>query len=653
MKPGYLIHSNPIKTKSAVLLIGVTLFVLPAVTMANPPGFVQLPDDPGYAQTYANAINNLGTIAGGAALNPPGVGGPVTSYLYSGGSFQNFNVTPEDESTAYGLNNSNQVVGGYSFGQSYEWNAGAVTFISPAFAVLINTYGINDAGVVVGNYYSTYPGPTQGLIDKGGNFTTYDVAGADSTTLTGINNKGEMVGYYTVGTNTIGFLTDSNGVITVTIPGENAQGVNDYEQVVGYMGNSGFVYSGGSNVLISVDGAMSTRVNGINDNGTMVGTFSTSSTSHGFTATIPVPSHWITKASIPTGLWGPTAVALDNQLYLLGGDAGINSDAANTLVQVYNPRTDSWSNSVSLPAGRYFSEAAVLSNQICFIGGWTHSPPLPNSTLWFFNPSSGSWNTTAGASLPSLNADGVAGLISNKLYVTTPDNGYSGFRNWLFAYDPGSNQWVQLASSSLAHSDAAGGVINGKLYVAGGVDDADQIINTTEVYDPVSNNWTTVSPMPTARAGVASAIVGGRLYAMGGWDGTNYLNTVEIYDPVNDTWTSGPPLLTARGYATACVINWTIYVAAGVNSTTTHLTNLEALSVAPTPPLISAQISNNAVNLAWNSVPGQSYQLQYSTNLTQSDWIDLNNPIIATNINASVSDSLTSPQRFYRLLLIP
>jgi hypothetical protein len=50
------------------------------------------------------------------------------------------------------------------------------------------------------------------------------------------------------------------------------------------------------------------------------------------------------------------------------------------------------------------------------------------------------------------------------------------------------------------------------------------------------------------------------------------------------------------------------------------------------------------------------YQVQYKTNLVQTNWINLGKPLIATNGNLTVSDTnaiRSSPQRFYRVQVLP
>ncbi|MGA3285783.1 MAG: hypothetical protein ABSD57_15180, partial [Verrucomicrobiota bacterium] len=72
--------------------------------------------------------------------------------------------------------------------------------------------------------------------------------------------------------------------------------------------------------------------------------------------------------------------------------------------------------------------------------------------------------------------------------------------------------------------------------------------------------------------------------------------------------------------------------------------------------VLPAQLSvteggNNTISFAWNAVPGQTYQVQYTTNLPSTNWISLGGVITVTNETVSVSDAVNAdPQRFYRVV---
>jgi hypothetical protein len=61
-------------------------------------------------------------------------------------------------------------------------------------------------------------------------------------------------------------------------------------------------------------------------------------------------------------------------------------------------------------------------------------------------------------------------------------------------------------------------------------------------------------------------------------------------------------------------------------------------------------LTQNGGTFSFNfgAVPGQTYQVQYTTNLAPANWINLGSTISATNSTISVSDTVRNPQLFYR-----
>ena len=87
----------------------------------------------------------------------------------------------------------------------------------------------------------------------------------------------------------------------------------------------------------------------------------------------------------------------------------------------------------------------------------------------------------------------------------------------------------------------------------------------------------------------------------------------------------------------------------GTNSNGT----LFRLSLPPPPPVFQMLTqTGSTLTLAWSAARGQTYQLQYQTNLHATNWITLVS-LTATNATATASDTMNaSPQRFYRVVLL-
>jgi uncharacterized repeat protein (TIGR03803 family) len=75
----------------------------------------------------------------------------------------------------------------------------------------------------------------------------------------------------------------------------------------------------------------------------------------------------------------------------------------------------------------------------------------------------------------------------------------------------------------------------------------------------------------------------------------------------------------------------------------------------PLQPIIQKVVqTTGTITFTWNSVAGQNYQAQYSTDLNSTNWNNLSSSVIATNGAMSASDSLgLDAQRYYRVALLP
>jgi hypothetical protein len=143
--------------------------------------------------------------------------------------------------------------------------------------------GINDSGQIVGFYYVGSSNTTHSFLLSGGIYTTIDVPGSTYTQAYGINDSGQVVGSYGVGMGGLprGFLLSGGSYTTLHVPGalqDYPRGINDSGQVVGYYvtfpsGYHGFLLSGGSYTTFDYPGADDTTPYGINASGQIVGDY--------------------------------------------------------------------------------------------------------------------------------------------------------------------------------------------------------------------------------------------------------------------------------------------------------------------------------------------------------------------------------------------
>ncbi len=84
---------------------------------------------------------------------------------------------------------------------------------------------------------------------------------------------------------------------------------------------------------------------------------------------------------------------------------------------------------------------------------------------------------------------------------------------------------------------------------------------------------------------------------------------------------------------------------------------LDDISVTPiaAPAFQSVKRTNSTITVTWSAASGIMYQVQYTTNLVNPNWINLGSAVSAVGSTVSATDTLlTGPaQRFYRVELLP
>jgi hypothetical protein len=86
------------------------------------------------------------------------------------------------------------------------------------------------------------------------------------------------------------------------------------------------------------------------------------------------------------------------------------------------------------------------------------------------------------------------------------------------------------------------------------------------------------------------------------------------------------------------------------------------LTVPPLPNIESTTLSGTDVTLVWDSLAGQTYRVQYTTEVAPSPvtWTDLTGPaslplvpdVTATGATATYTDSAAPAPRFYRIQIV-
>ena len=162
----------------------------------------------------------------------------------------------------------------------------------------------------------------------------------------------------------------------------------------------------------------------------------------------------------------PSTSVVDGKIYAFGGSNNSSPYLGFSIVEEYDPATDSWISKTPMPTARFGSSASTVNGKIYVIGGRDGASGTTFSTVEEYDPVTDTWDTTK-QDMPTA-------------------------RLWL--------------STS---------VVKGKIYAIGG----ERLIHggslsTVEEYDPVTDTWTTKTNMPTARYGLSTSVFKGKIYTI-------------------------------------------------------------------------------------------------------------------------------------------
>ncbi|MXV84378.1 hypothetical protein F4X88_14955 [Candidatus Poribacteria bacterium] len=270
-------------------------------------------------------------------------------------------------------------------------------------------------------------------------------------------------------------------------------------------------------------------------------------------------NEWRVISELPTPRGEFATAVVDRKIYLIGGtplenlrgvrrenEPGIwKGPFGMTLVEVYDPQTNTWQRLTDMPTVRSGAKAAVVNGKIYVLSG------------------------RVGKDRQAVNLK-VLKVVE--------------------MYDPQTDTWVRKQDMS-RHRMAFGiGVIAGKIYTIGGTTDAKPgdpwRVDLVEVYDPATDTWAKRADMPTRRRAVKAAVIRDTLYAIGGggWPpagaGGPFLGTIEVYEPRINRWTKRPEMPNPRTVFFSVVIDEKIYLIGGLRAGDSHPAPIEVYEPA-------------------------------------------------------------------------
>jgi hypothetical protein len=268
--------------------------------------------DPTFNQLLG--INSHNVISGYFGSGTPPKKHPNKGYLldppYAQSNYVNENFPGSQQTQVVGIDNKGNTAGFWVNGKGtnkgfVEWNGVFESFTDPNTphmkGAVNQLLGINDSGVAVGFYNDAKGNAHAYEVNQAtGVFTAIKIPGDVSTTATGINNLGDIVGFGTdKAGNTTSWLLHNGHLTAYQFPGGSdtqAFGVNDHDEIVGTYNDGQGVMHGFTlksplgpvshwQKIDDPNGVGTTTVNGVNNAGKLVGFYFVGSICHGMLAT--------------------------------------------------------------------------------------------------------------------------------------------------------------------------------------------------------------------------------------------------------------------------------------------------------------------------------------------------------------------------------
>ena len=208
--------------------------------------------------------------------------------------------------------------------------------------------------------------------------------------------------------------------------------------------------------------------------------------------------------------------------------------------------------------------------------------PFGMSLVEVYDPETNTWQRLA--DIPTPRSEPMTAVVDGKIYVLA---GYVGKDNLLVnikhlkvveMYDPQTDTWIRKQDMPTSRTQFGIGVVAGKIYAIGGYvhprnrkPDEPWRLDLVETYDPATDTWAKRAKMPTRRDGFGAEVVRETIYAIGGsgWphdgQGGPALATIEAYYPKTNRWRKKPDMPTLRWVFSTVVVAEKIYLIGGTD----------------------------------------------------------------------------------------
>lgn len=279
-------------------------------------------------------------------------------------------------------------------------------------------------------------------------------------------------------------------------------------------------------------------------------------------------NNWERITQLPIARRSFATAVLDNKIYLIGGTLFENKPGPYglSIVEVYDPQTNTWQRIADMPTLRTGAKAAVVNGIIYVFGGYSAKdqkvinmkfPVLVEA----YDPQTDTWSRKQDMPVPRIHFG--LGVVAGKVYIIGGKTGIHEKTDRVDIYDPATDTWAKAPQMPVQRDldfDSVA-VASNRIYVIGGA------LPVIEEYNPITNQWRKMIDMLDLRGAFSAVVVKNDIYLIGGFTPKGglpkYLATVDVYNPQTQAWRDIRSMPTAIRPYGAAAVNGKIYVLGG------------------------------------------------------------------------------------------
>ncbi len=268
--------------------------------------------------------------------------------------------------------------------------------------------------------------------------------------------------------------------------------------------------------------------------------------------------HWERRRSMQEERSWIGMASVAGKIYAIGGMVGPQGHRLNS-VEAYDPKTNEWMYVAAMPTARSSPAAVAVRDQIYVIGGYTERGTT--TAVEVYNTQTDQWRT-ANALLPTKRFDLASVVIGDVIYTI---GGYDDREmNVVEAYDTKSDRWSALPPLPTARYALQAVVVDGKIWAMGGRSE-NGALDVVEVFDPTTQQWSRADiKLPEPLAGFGATIGSGEAHV------AKYDKHYAL-DLKSKQWTKLPAMLTSRHGLQLAYIGSVLYAVGGCTPSEANL----------------------------------------------------------------------------------